>query len=125
MSLSSIRTLLINDSAISTIVGDKIAVGFIQQETEAPFILLEEGERDPNNCKNETSTLDQYTILVTAVDPRYKGVEALVSAVRSVLDGHSDASFTGIKFSGQRDHYDGVSQDYHLKTYSFKTLLKS
>lgn len=114
-----------NDSTIYSIVGDKIAVGFIQQETEAPFILLEEEAREPNDCKIETSVLDDYTILVTAVDLRYKGVEELVSNIRRVLDGYSDSDFIRLKFSSQVDHYDGVSQNYHLKTYSFKTLLRT
>ncbi len=123
MSLSTIRTLLISDSAINLVVGDKIAVGVIQQETEAPFILIEEGERTPNNCKDGTSQLDDYTVLVTVVAPTYAVVDQLLKDTRRILDNYRDSDFMKLSFSGQKDHYDGT-QEYHLKTHSYKSLLK-
>jgi hypothetical protein len=120
--LSTIRTLLINDSEIAAIVGTNVFVGFATKEVVAPYIILDEIFKNPNDCKVELSTVDSYMFATTAVDTMYSTVETLLNRIRVVLDGHKDSFYRGVSFAGIQDHYDGT-QDYHVNSNNYKSLV--
>jgi len=120
--LSTIRTLLINDPQLIDMIGGRVFVAFAPKEVKAPYVLLDELSKTPNDCKKEQSTVDSYLFGVTAVDPMYSNVEAILSRARKVLDGHKDDFYRGISFSGIEDFYDGT-QDYHVNSNSYKSLV--
>jgi len=123
MSLSTIRSILIADSELSAIIGAKVYTGYAPQEITTAFLLLEEIYLSPNDCKQSASVMDSYGFMVSAVAPQYKTVEDLLKRVRKVLDMYSDGVFRGISYDGLAEKYDGT-QDYFVKTYSFKSLIK-
>jgi len=122
MALSQIRTLLINNSTVTSLVGQRVYVGYAEQEAPAPFILLEEIYRSPNDCKDSASTVDNYGFVVTAVSASYPNIEAILAAVKGVLNNYESDLFGRISFSGLTDMYDGT-QDYFVKTNNYQTLL--
>jgi hypothetical protein len=124
MALSEIRTLLINDPTVSSLVGQKVYIGYADQEAPAPFILLEELFRSPNDCKDAASTIDSYGFIVSAVSPSYPMIESILQAVKDVLNNYEDNMFSRISYSGLSDVYDGT-QDYFVKTNNYQTLIRT
>jgi hypothetical protein len=122
MSLSTIRDILIADPTINGLVGTNVFVAFATKGVEAPYIILDEVLRTPNDCKGEPSQMDSYRFAVTAVDLRFSTVETLLTASRDALDGYSDADYKWISFDGIQDMYDGT-QDYFVNSYMYKSLI--
>jgi len=121
--LATIRTILINDSVISNLVGDKVYVSYSDQEIEAPYILIDELFKTPNDCKQEASTIDSLTIGVTAVAFSYKEISDILNRCRVLLDLYRDQTFMSLRYVGLEDMYDGT-QGYFVKTNSYQSLIK-
>ena len=122
MSISSIRSILVADSIITGLVGDKVFAGFADKEVEQPFIILEKTGRTPNDCKVESSTLDEYGFAVTGVAISYSVMEQIMTRCRQVLDLYTDDFFHKVSFAGLTERYDGT-QDYAIETHLYRSMV--
>lgn len=113
---------MIADIQISSVVSNKVFVAYADKEVTTPFLLIEDVSKDPVDCKDRSSVMDDYVFIVSAVAENYGGTKELLERVRILLDMYSDNEFKGIRYNGLVPHYDGT-QDYFIDTYSFKSLM--
>jgi len=78
--------ILLNQSAVTDLVGTRIYPMRRNQKDSLPAITIEIENTEPTNVKSQTSTLDSQFINVKSYGSTYKSALDLSSAVRTALD---------------------------------------
>lgn len=81
-----LRTILIGDTAITTLVGDRIRPDELAQEDSYPAILITINEEDPLAMLSEVGGLQKATINVTALSETKSQARTIAKKVRARMD---------------------------------------
>lgn len=121
-----LRSLLLARTEVSALVGERVDWGLRPQGDPAPAICLTVIFDGPVDHSLDGPGISRARIQVDSFARSYGEAKAIGSAVRTMLDGYSDAVLTSCLLAGARDLQDGdadlrmhyVSADY-LLTYYF------
>ncbi len=91
MSVSTIRTHLINDSALSALVSDRVYRKQIPQNSTFPLILFNSTD-DPQSDLDGSTFGKHYEVEFEVYAPTLASADAVVSALNSALGSSSDFS---------------------------------
>ena len=82
----AIYDILSNDSAVSTIVEDKIYPLYEPQTVDLPCITYQQLEPMPTKIKDGVSPLDEFTVQINSIATSYTSARDLADKVRTALD---------------------------------------
>lgn len=98
-------SVLSGDSGVSALVSTRIYPSIREQETELPAITYSVSS-SPIDCKDGSSQLDVQNVQINCFATTVLGADTLREAVRTALDGYSDADIQTSKFEASTGEYD-------------------
>lgn len=96
-SLQGIRTALLANTVISSIVGDRIAPAVSAQGDQFPAILYNKTYEDPEYCQAGVS-VHETNVQFHVFAPRYEQVLTLIEEIHKVLRNYKDSSVYATKY---------------------------
>jgi len=114
--ISGIKNLLLNDSGVTDLVGQKIYPVVAEEKIQRPYTTIRRTGTSPTIVKNETSGKDETFFTVTAYDKEYKKCIQILAAVRGVIDNYRGTSngieFYNIWYQVSEDLFDKEDETY-------------
>lgn len=100
--LKAARTILLNDSDVSTTVSTRAYAFAVPQEAALPFILLNVISLIPSDTKSGASELDKIRVQVDSFAATGLGAVTLDKYVRAALDRVTAGTVEGVSIQGIR-----------------------
>jgi len=127
-----IDSVLINDAAVSAIVGTSVFPLFAKQGAAYPLITWRiDGGTETNETKDGASTLDFVPIEVICFGQTYKVTADLADKVRTALDRYS-GTVNGVEIQNivfydiENDYVESRNQEFeHFAILDFRMVLKN
>lgn len=95
-----IRTLLVADSTITSLVSTKVRMGRMDQVEDYPAIVFKQVSSTPNHHKLGTSEADQERWQVSVFAESYAAAYEISDRVRVVIDGVNQQTVNGVDVDG-------------------------
>lgn len=103
--------LLLNDTAVSALVGQRVNYLKHPQGQPYPAIVLNVIDDGAGYTLEGEDGLDQGRVQVDCYADDYASAKTLSRTVRAVLSGYRGGDFQGIFLDGSGDRYSGASND--------------
>lgn len=100
--LKAVRTILLNDSDVSTTVDTRVYAFAVPQEAALPFILLNVISLIPSDTKSGASELDKIRVQVDSFASTGLGAVNLDKYVRAAIDRVTQGTVEGVSIQGIR-----------------------
>jgi hypothetical protein len=124
--IKAIRAILVANSAVQAIVGERIYGFFAPQQTVAPYLVADVISVRPSDCKNGASGLDAVRIQIDAVAKTAAQVADLDTKVRLAIDRIGsgavlDVNIDGIRYDSSLMQFEEerqlrmISSDYEVR----------
>lgn len=108
--LQAIRTKLIEDTAVTAVIGAKCYPVVAPQKAAVPFVVLSVVNVDPTDTKTGVSTTDVFRIQADSYAANYPDCQALDRKVRTAIDkymGDVDGIYVdGVRYLTSQDAYE-------------------
>lgn len=125
--IKGIINILENDSAVTTLVSQKIHAYLVPQSTAAPYIRVWVVSNTPIDSKEGASGFDKVRIQVDCVAESYATAQSISDAVRSALDDYTGVANTvdiiGLRLEDENDLFDTES-DFFTKALDFMVIIR-
>jgi hypothetical protein len=108
----ALRTILLNTSAISQVVGSRISYGSAAQGAALPYIVLHVIDDAEEHTYQGPDGLSQGRVQVDCYGATYGQAKTLSRHVRAVLDGYRGGQFSGIFHASTRDNREGGANEF-------------
>ena len=109
----AIYKILKDNTAVFSMVENKISPNVMNQTTEFPFIVYDVMSTDPTSQKDSVATLDVVTIMISAYSDNYKDSSKLANYIITALDrvsgNYNGVEIQAIDFEGYDDVFDDDS----------------
>ncbi len=105
------RALLLAATAVTDLCGSRINFGAHPQGQPWPAIVLNTISDNSGHDLKGPDGLQSGRVQVDCYAEAYGGAKLLSRAVRAVLDGHTDANFSGVFVAGSRDGREGGTNE--------------
>ncbi len=100
--LKAVRTILLNDSDVSTTVDTRVYAFAVPQEAALPFILLNVISLIPSDTKSGASELDKIRVQVDSFASTGLAAITLDKYVRAAIDRVTQGTVEGVSVQGIR-----------------------
>ena len=109
---SAIRSILVADSTLTSLVGSKIYPNAAPQGTQSPFVVINVISNLPTNTKAQASTMDRYRIQVSTFSTDFDTCQSVKNRIRVLLENviNTTSSATTIQLSQFQNEVDGIDQ---------------
>jgi hypothetical protein len=101
-SLKAIRYLLVNDTAVSAVVGGRVYSFTMPQEKDMPAIVLTIIGNQPHDTKDGGSQVDKVRMQITAVGRTQNQCIDLSRKIRNAIDHAAYSTSAGVRIEGIR-----------------------
>jgi len=114
----AVRTLLVADSAVLALVGQRITPLVLPQTEVLPAVTYQEISTAPYNQLGGRSKASQVRLQVNVFAKSYQEAFNISKAILDVLESYSGVSaalqINYISYAGKRDLYEEDSRLYHI-----------
>jgi len=109
---SAIRSILVADATLTSLVGSKIYPNAAPQGTQSPFVVINVISNLPTNTKAQASTMDRYRIQVSTFSTDFDTCQTVKNRIRVLLENviNTTSSGTTIQVSQFQNEVDGIDQ---------------
>ena len=109
---SAIRSILVADATLTSLVGSKIYPNAPPQGTQSPFVVINVISNLPTNTKAQASTMDRYRIQVSTFSTDFNTCQTVKNRIRVLLENviNTTSSGTTIQVSQFQNEVDGIDQ---------------
>jgi hypothetical protein len=108
--LKGIRTILINETDVTDIVGPRIYSYIVPQKAELPFVLMDVISVRPSDCKNSSSEMDAHRVQIDSFGRTASETADMDNIIRNTIDRIASGSIGGVSIDGIK--YDGTIMQY-------------
>lgn len=130
--VKALREILVNDPNVSAIT-PRVYAYVANQRAEAPYVSISVVAVRPSDCKNHSSTLDNYRIQIDSVSERASVSANLDNLIRGILDRITpgqvgNIAVDGIKYDNSQMIFDDerklrmIASDYDVRVQRDATL---
>lgn len=109
---AAIRTILVADSALTGLVGQKVFANAAPQGTQLPFIVMNVISNTPTNTKQEASTMDRFRVQISSFGNDFDNCQAVKNRVRILLENINKVTSVNVAIQNSQfqNEVDGIEQ---------------